>query len=551
MDRARPPEPSPSSSPDPTASPPPDAPVPASITGFLPVLEASPNAIVAVDGEGSIVYVNRQASETFGYQPDELIGAEMEMLLPESARQRHTTHRTSFYAAPTARPMGIGLDLSGRRRDGSEFPVEISLAPVDMADGSRLAFATVVDITARKSLESRLQQAEKLQTIGRLAGGIAHDFNNMLSAIRGYADLVLAGLPREGDRSDTQRIDTDDLRHSATAIVGAADRAASLTAQLLAFARQQILQPRVVDLRSAVHDLEPLLRRLIGERIRLVVRTDRTTGRIEVDASQLDQIVVNLVVNAKDALPQGGTITVETMNTRIDQPYAIEHFEVEPGEYVVLAVSDDGVGMDVETKRHIFEPFFTTKGVGQGTGLGLATTYGTVRQSGGHIWLYSEPGRGTTFKLFFPRVDATTETRDAGGPRSSEPVPARILVVEDEAFVRDLIVAILRRAGHEVEAVEDGLAAVRRIERGERFDVIVSDVVMPAGSGTEVARTVLERDPEARVILLSGYTAETLDLAALLERGVVFLDKPFASERLLAAVRAALESRAAAHVDPA
>jgi hypothetical protein len=505
---------------------------------FRSVLEASPNAIVAVDAAGLIVFANPQVESTFGYAPEELLNQPIGILLPESRRERHLQHREAFFRHPTARPMGIGLDLAGRHKDGTEFPVEISLAPVVSPEGPQV-FATVVDITARKDLESSLLQAEKLQTIGRLAGGIAHDFNNMLSAIRGYADLILDALPDD----PIAPVDTVDLGRSARAIVGASDRAAQLTGQLLAFARQQNLRPRIVDLGEAVEAVEPLLRRLIGERIVLQVTIGDDVGRIRVDTSQLDQMIINLVVNARDALPDGGTITIETSRTTIDAAYAIEHFDVDAGDYVVLAVTDNGVGMDMETKRHIFEPFFTTKDLGQGTGLGLATTYGTVRQSGGHIWLYSEPGLGTTFKLFFPRVGATTETVEAPHGVPADISSSRILVVEDEEMVRDLLVAVLRRAGHTVDSTADGAAALDMLEGGTLYGVVISDVVMPAMRGTELARIILDRFPATGVLLLSGYTAETLNLSEVLERGARFLDKPFSSDQLLLAVAEAMRTR--------
>jgi CheY-like chemotaxis protein len=378
-----------------------------------------------------------------------------------------------------------------------------------------------------------------MESIGRLAGGIAHDFNNMLSAIRGYADLIESDL-----RSNTREtIDFDDLGRSAEAITSAADRAAGLTAQLLAFARQQVLQPHVIDLREVALGVEPMLRRLIGERIRLAMALDPATGRLRGDPAQIDQIVINLVINARDALPDGGTITVETANHTIGEAYAIEHFDVPPGQYVMLAVGDDGVGMDVETRQHIFEPFFTTKEVGKGTGLGLATIFGIVRQSGGHIWLYSEPGRGTIFKLYFPRVDELVDQPEGTAPPTSAKGSGRLLVVEDEDQVRDLIVRVLERAGYSITTAADGQAALKLLETDHAsIRAIVSDVVMPGMTGTELADIVLDRFPDTGVVLLSGYTAETLDLADVLTRGAYFLGKPFSADQLSRAVAASLRA---------
>lgn len=436
------------------------------------LLEASPNAMVAVDASAQITYVNPQAELTFGYTRDELIGQPIELLLPERVTG-HVAHRTKYLARPLARPMGIGLDLAGRRKDGSEFPVEISLSPVLGAGGLQV-FATVVDITARKLAVSQVLQAQKLESIGRLAGGIAHDFNNMLFAIRGYGELLADDLA-----ADDHAFDTVEALRRVAAITDAADRATALTSQLLAFSRQQVVRPRVVDIKAAIRDAEPMLRPLIGENVRLVLRLDRPTGNIRVDPSQLDQILVNLAVNARDAMPDGGTITIETGKAEFDEPYALEHFDVVAGAYAFLAVTDTGVGMDRETREHLFEPFYTTKERGKGTGLGLATIYGIARQAGGHIWLYSELGRGSSFKLYFPRVDAVVSKEE---PTARRPPSGRgmVIVVEDDAAVRDMTLLMLERSGFRVRAVANGLTALAAIEEThEPIDVLVTDVIMP------------------------------------------------------------------------
>jgi two-component system cell cycle sensor histidine kinase/response regulator CckA len=504
------------------------------------VLDASPNAIIAMSEDGRIAYANPRVGDAFGYDPAQLVGQPLETLLPDRVRERHVGHRTRFLGHPLARPMGIGLDLAGRRKDGREFPVEISLSPVDTPDG-RLVYATVVDITARKAAEAQLLQAQKLESIGRLAGGVAHDFNNILFAINGYAELLgedLAGAPAN----------LGDAVHSVTAIQEAADRGAKLTMQLLAFSRQQIVSAKLIDPAAGVHALEPMLRLLIGEHIRLQVQVADPTGSIQIDPGQLDQIVMNLVVNARDAMPDGGTVTIEVSSTSFDEAYAMEHFEVTAGKYVMIAVSDTGAGMDRETREHVFEPFFTTKERGKGTGLGLATIYGIVRQASGHIWLYSEPGHGTTFKIYFPAIEGAPAAESTAPTSAAVAGTGTILLVEDEPAVRDMSRRILERAGYTLLTFEDGQSAIAALSAGEsEVDVLVADVVMPGISGIQLAEWMLERHPGVGIVLLSGYTAETLDLERLLARGARFVTKPVASGELLRAIR---EARGATETRP-
>jgi two-component system, cell cycle sensor histidine kinase and response regulator CckA len=413
--------------------------------------------------------------------------------------------------------------------------VEISLAPVETADGLQV-FATVVDITARKAAENQLLQAQKLESIGRLAGGIAHDFNNMLFAIHGYGELLAQDLAPENQAE----FDPAHSLRSVNAISEAAERAAALTAQLLAFSRQQLVTVKVLDINTSATKIEPMVRPLIGENVRLILNLDPEVGHIRADSGQIDQILVNLVVNGRDAIPDGGTITIETGNVTFDEPYAIEYFDVTPGNYVVLAVSDTGTGMDRLTREHIFEPFFTTKEVGKGTGLGLATTYGIVRQAGGHISLSSEPGHGSTFKLYFPRVEAAVE--DLSVAPVTPPIGVgTVLVVEDEPVVRDMTTQLLERAGYRVLAVAGGAEALAR-SATQPIDVLVTDVIMPAMSGIDLAEQMMERFPRIGVVLLSGYTAETLDLERITARGATFMPKPVTSNQLLQAVQRAMAS---------
>ncbi|HEY6012503.1 MAG TPA: PAS domain S-box protein [Candidatus Limnocylindrales bacterium] len=503
------------------------------------LLDTSPNAILATDLEGRIRYMNPKVETTFGYTRDELLGEPVEILVPLGAVHRHARRREGFHTHPAARAAGIGLDLTGRRKDGTEFPAEISLAPVETADGPQV-LATVIDITARKAIENQLLQAQKLESVGRLAGGIAHDFNNVLFAIKGYAELLAEDL--SPDRRSS--LDADEALRNVHAITVAATRAATLTAQLLAFSRQQVVHPEVLELNAAIEAVEPMLRPLIGEQIRLAVRLGPETGRVRMAKGQLDQILVNLVINARDAMPDGGTITIESGNLELDAAYVSQHLDVRPGPYVYLAVSDTGEGMDAETRDHAFEPFYTTKAQGKGTGLGLATIYGIMQQAGGHVWLYSEPGTGSSFKLYFPRVDAPVPGPHAAHVARANDAGGTLLVVEDERSVREMTTMVLRRAGYDVHAVADGTEAMRRLgELDAPIDVLITDVVMPGMSGIELAEQVLDRYPNAGVVMLSGYTAETLDLERVVGRGGIFLTKPVPSEDLLAAVASAAEHR--------
>ena len=503
---------------------------------FRAVLEASPNAIVAIGEGGGITYANAQAGMTFGYDVDELIGQPVELLIPERVGDRHIGHRSGFFANPIARPMGMGLDLAGRRKDNSEFPVEISLAPVPTERG-REVFATVVDITARKAAETQLLQAQKLESIGRLAGGIAHDFNNILFAIRGFGGMLSEDL----DPEMRGEFDFDAARSSVDGITGAAERASSLTAQLLAFSRRQIVNPRMVDLNASVRAVEPMLRRLIEENVHLSLVLNPTIGSIRADPGQIDQVLVNLVVNARDAMPEGGTIAITTDRVEFEESDTVEHFEAAPGRYVQLAVSDTGHGMDEQTREHIFEPFFTTKGVGEGTGLGLATTYGIVRQAGGHIWLYSEPGQGSTFKLYFPEFESTAvESAPAKVPRRGSR-HGTVMVVEDDPSVREMTSRLLERTGYRVLLMSDPIAALTMVSEGNvEIDLLVSDVVMPRMSGIQLAERMLALYPDLGVVLLSGYLAETLDLSMLTARGARFVSKPVSSRAFLVAVDEAM-----------
>jgi len=493
----------------------------------MALLESASQAIMSVDRNGRIVLANPKTEEMFGYSRQELLGARIEILLPESKRRAHGRDREEFFTRPRVRPMGIGMDLSGRRKNGTEFPVEISLSYVETTEGL-FAIAFVNDISQRKQLEDRLLQAQKMEAVGRLAGGVAHDFNNMLTVIAGYNRMILDDLSP-----------LDPLRGCAEEVLKAADRAAALTRQLLAFSRRQVMQPCVMNVNATVVHTEKMLRRLIGEDVELVLSLPPDIGNIKADPNHIEQAIVNLALNARDAMPKGGRITVETANVHLDENYARTHMGVKPGDFVMVAVSDTGHGMDAETRRRLFEPFFTTKEKGKGTGLGLASVYGVVKQLGGDIWVYSEPGQGTTFKLYFPRI-AETASLPPASPAEADRAPSTetILVVEDEEAVRDLTVKILRKLGHTVLAASGGAEAIEIAKSySGPIALLLTDVVMPNMSGRQVADHLLKLRPELKVLYLSGYTDNTVVHHGVLEDGVEFLPKPFSREALARKIR--------------
>jgi nitrogen-specific signal transduction histidine kinase/CheY-like chemotaxis protein len=396
---------------------------------------------------------------------------------------------------------------------------------------ARLVLAT--DVSEKKRLETQLRQAQKMEAIGRLAGGVAHDFNNLLGVITGYGELLRKGL---GPQHPEQR--------RVIEIQKAAERAANLTRQLLAFSRKQVLETKILDLSEVVTGLEGMLHRLIGEDVHLVTRAAGAIGRVRADRGQVEQVILNLVVNSRDAMPRGGELIIETANAVLDEAYSHQHADVRPGPYAMLAVSDTGAGMDAETQSHIFEPFFTTKEEGKGTGLGLATVFGIVKQSGGHVSVYSEVGRGSTFRVYLPRTD---EDAPAEAEGTSQPSDLRghetILVVEDAEALRAMIREILEGAGYSVVEYAAPTAAVEEIDRLGRVDVLLTDVVMPRMSGPELAGTLRRTHPHLKVLFISGYTDQAVGHQGVFAPDSQFLQKPFTTAALLAKVRALLDSR--------
>jgi nitrogen-specific signal transduction histidine kinase/ActR/RegA family two-component response regulator len=391
----------------------------------------------------------------------------------------------------------------------------------------------MIDVTERRHLEDQLRQAQKMEAVGQLAGGVAHDFNNLLGVITGYSDLAL----REIDPQHRARQRVEEIRK-------AAERAAALTRQLLAFSRKQILQPRVLDPNAVVTDVERMLRRLIGEHIQLVTVLAQNVGTVKADPGQVEQVIVNLAVNARDAMPGGGKLIIGTANVELDEGYVRRHADARPGPHVVLSVSDTGHGMDAVTLSRVFEPFFTTKGAEKGTGLGLSTVYGIVKQSGGHVTVYSEPGHGTTFKVYLPRVDEPLEPRldRAVGEQASRGTET-VLLAEDEESLRLMFREVIERAGYVVleAASPEAAFAVSESHEGP-IHLLVTDVVMPRMGGQELARRVLAIRPDVRVLYVSGYSFDGVGQQGLLEPGTNFLEKPFTAEALLRELRRILDT---------
>jgi PAS domain S-box-containing protein len=636
-------------------------------------LETLPDAIVAVDHDGTIVQVNSQAQDLFGYDRDELIGQKVEILVPESYRHHHHSHRENFAEAPKTRRMGADLDLYGRRRNGSEFPVEVSLSPVstekgafvlsvirDISDRKRIAeelrraneelhrrtaeqlgeyrsrlasiidssedsilskdlngiitswnrgaehmygygpeevigkhislltpsdrpdeiseilqriakgestehyesvrvtkdgrhlnvsvsvsplrdalgeivgaSAIVRDITAQKRTEGQIRQSQKMEAIGRLAGGVAHDFNNILGIINACTEFLRDRINPAAEPS----LYVENIKK-------ATERGASLTKQLLAFSRTSAIQPRVLDLNERLRDISKLLRPLLGDDVEVLIVPKSPSAVVEADPGQLDQIVVNLAVNARDAMPRGGKFILETGAVRFDEAFADQHQALPAGKYILLTVSDTGTGMDEATVSRIFEPFFTTKETGKGTGLGLATVYGIVKQSAGHILVYSEPGHGTTFKIYLPSADHKIGAGSTAEPETVSPKRQQgttILLVEDDDIMRSLTRQLLQEHGYTVFEANDGKSALEWVESHPGpIDLLLTDVVMRRMSGPELVERLHTSDPTLKVVYMSGYTGELIAEREVLKRGITLLEKPFTRTALLNTIHTTL-----------
>jgi two-component system cell cycle sensor histidine kinase/response regulator CckA len=485
-------------------------------------------AELGVDGQW--LYISPQVEAMFGFPAEEWLADSRQWI-----RHVHPEDHRVVEAAEEASKRGEKFQAEYRvvRKDGRVIWVSDTAVVVPESDSHPLMEGIIVDITDRKQLEGQLQQARRMEAMGRLAGGIAHDFNNLLTIIKGYTELAL-----------TRAREYPEVRQDLERIEDASERAAGLVRQLLAFSRRQVLQPKVLDLNGIVVGLDKLLRRLMDEDIDMKTVVGQDLGTIKADPGQIEQVIMNLVVNARDAMPDGGRLTVETENVELDHAYARDHATVRPGRYVMLAVSDTGIGMSADTIAHIFEPFYTTKESGRGTGLGLSTVYGIVKQSGGYVWVYSEPGRGTTFKVYLPRVDAPAEiltvAKGSGADRNGTET---ILLVEDEPQLRELTRTVLGARGYFVVEAAGPEDAEKLAEKyGARIHLLLTDVIMPGISGRELAKRLSARHPAMRVLYMSGYTYNVIAQGGTLERGVAFLQKPFTPSVLVEKVREVLDA---------
>jgi two-component system, cell cycle sensor histidine kinase and response regulator CckA len=500
---------------------------------YRSIVENASEGIFQTTPGGGYLTVNPALARMYGYElPEELMAS-----VNDIGGQVYVdpSRRQEFKRLMEERSVVQGFEYQVYRKDRSKIWLSENVRAVRDSSGEILYYEGMVeDITERKQLEEQLRRAQKMEAIGQLAGGVAHDFNNLLMVIQGHSDVMLARLDA-----------ADPLRKSAEGVQKATERAASLTRQLLAFSRMQVLRPKVLDLNAVLAEMGKMLPSVIREDIELRIVPGESLGSVKVDQGQIEQVILNLVVNARDAMPQGGKLTIEAKSVELDDEYAGGHTGVQPGKYAMLAVSDTGVGMDSETQAHIFEPFFTTKEIGKGTGLGLATVYGIVKQSSGWIWVYSEVGKGTTFKIYLPQVGERIQAPESSKARSLAPGGNEtILVVEDQESIRELICEFLKSRGYTTLEATDGSEALQLAERYEApIDLLVTDVVMPKMGGRELADRLSAARPLIKVLHMSGYAEHSAAEPGALEQSAVWLQKPFSLESLLHKVREVLDGR--------
>jgi two-component system, cell cycle sensor histidine kinase and response regulator CckA len=478
--------------------------------------------------------VNQAATQLYGYSTGELESRTILDIYPESQQAKARDYIRNMHSAIEEHEF-----WQHQSKDGQTFEVECISHELSYA-GKQVRLVVAQDISERRLLESQLRQAQKMEAVGRLAGGVAHDFNNLLMVIKGHTELLLNTLaPSEPITRKIEQIDRS------------ADRAAALTRQLLAFSRMQVLQPQVINMNSIVEEMGKLLPRLIGEDIELIIRIDSHLGAIRADASQMEQVLMNLAVNARDAMPNGGKLVIETGNSDLDYSFAASHPLMKSGRYVVLVVTDSGTGMDAETQAHIFEPFFTTKEKGKGTGLGLAMVYGIVKQSGGFIWVYSELGKGTSFKIYLPRVHHAEQYIGHSHPTADVPMGSEtVLLAEDEQDVREIAREFLESGGYRVMEAEDGRQAIEIAAQNKgKIQLLVTDMVMPGMNGQELAVRLQSANPGLNVIFMSGYSERAASEMADAHPSVRLLSKPFSRAAILRAVRESLHGQQIPHAN--
>jgi PAS domain S-box-containing protein len=500
---------------------------------FKKIFAGQRDAIFILDKKNppTILSCNPAAIKMFGYERIEVLGSTTKMLHID---EKYFEQFQEYLQEVISRQGFLNpSDFNMKRKDGAVFPAEYSVTPLEDENGQSVGWICIIrDITERRQLEEQFQQSQKMEAVGRLAGGVAHDFNNMITIIRGYSQLILAEMDKNNP-----------IHKSILQIDKAGERTELLTRQLLAFSRKQILQPKILNLNELIPETEKMLLRLIGEDIELMTLLKSDIGNIKADPGQIEQVIMNLVINARDAMPKGGKLIIKTMNAVLDEAYVKVHPEAKPGRYVLISVSDTGIGMDSKTCSRIFEPFFTTKGKGQGTGLGLATVYGIVKQSGGHITVDSKPGQGTVFKIYLPSINEAATLKDESKTSDKNLNGSEtILVVEDEENVRRVICETLRSHGYKLlEAPHGGNALLSCEQHKGEIDLMLTDVVMPEMSGGDLIDHLMSHYPQMKILCMSGYTDDTIVRHGILEEKVEFIQKPFTTVALAQRIRKVLD----------
>jgi PAS domain S-box-containing protein len=493
------------------------------------VVATAVDGVILIDSQGTIQMFNPACEKLFRYTQDEVTGRNVKILMPPPFHDEHDGYLKNFRETGNRKIIGIGREVIGRRADGTTFPMHLSVGEARQK-GKSVFVGIIHDLTEHKRTEEQLIQAQKMETVGQLSGGMAHDFNNLLTVIIGNAEALRDKLKMRPD-----------LSQMCDSIMGAGDRGAELTRRLLAFSRRQTLQPVVVDCNGLVESMRVLLRRTLRDDIEIKISRDMDRVRAFADAAQLESAILNLALNAQDAMPGGGCLAISTGTASLDERYRDTHPEVLPGDYVMISVTDDGEGMSESVRERAFEPFFTTKEVGKGSGLGLSMVYGFIKQSNGHVSIYSEPELGTTVRLYLPIVKAGVPAGKTANT-AAEPEPEKgsgtVLIVEDDLFVRGYAVATLESLGYHVLTAVDGRDALTKLERGLMVDVLFSDVVMPGGvNGWELGERAQKLCPELKVLLTSGYSLETLAARSRRDSNFVVLNKPYRKAELARRIR--------------